>query len=182
MDHLLQLGHWNIAYIDYGQELRQTIYDAYRKLLEETGHFEKRFVHLGEFGSLLITGTEFVVKAKGEITACFTPYDYFAIYFLENLVSYYNYKIPEDLAIVGFDDIYESSKPTVSLTTVRQPKEEIVRKALELLLDSSPDDSSVLIEIKPELVIRKSTDSHYLKDKKKEEVEIIGNLERRWAI
>ncbi len=45
-----------------------------------------------------------------------------------------NKKIPQDLKIVGYDDINVANLVVPSLTTVRQPIKEIARKAIELLL------------------------------------------------
>ncbi|HOL66665.1 MAG TPA: substrate-binding domain-containing protein, partial [bacterium] len=108
--------------------------------------------------------------------------DCFAIFFLENLVRRYSYKVPEDLAICGFDDISEAGKPDISLTTVRQPREKIISEALNLLLDErkSPD-SSVTVEVKPTLMIRRSTDSSFVADQEVVK-ETVRKIERRWTI
>lgn len=178
MEHLMSLGHRNIAFIDVKDEIRKKAYETYSAIMKKAGCFNEKFVYFGKFGTCLVEGTNFLLSMKKEITACFVPYDIFAIYFLETLSKKHGYKIPEDLAIAGFDDISESSNPNISLTTVRQPKEEIVKKSLELLFDSTDDSSSVSIQIKPELVIRKSTDKKY----SEEELSVVEKLERRWSI
>ena len=184
MEHLFSLGHKDIAYLDDGKELRKRMYGCYRKYLEEKGWFNREFVYLGTpEGAGLSQGIEFLLSKKGIITACITPYDWFAIFFLENLVRRHRYKIPEDLALCGFDDIAEAGKPDISLTTVRQPREKIIGEAIELLLNerSHTEDSSVIVEVKPELVVRRSTDGKFVPDKETVS-QAIKNIERRWTI
>jgi LacI family transcriptional regulator len=69
--------------------------------------------------------------------------------------------VPEDLAVVGFDDIPLASFPEISLTTIAQPKYEMGRYAVEILLkrmgiegmDSFPRQRLIL---EPNLIRRKS--------------------------
>jgi LacI family transcriptional regulator len=69
-------------------------------------------------------------------------------------------RVPDDVAIVGYDDIAFAAAATVPLTTVAQPRHLIGRTAVELLLAATrgtllPDRRHVLFE--PELVVRAST-------------------------
>lgn len=63
--------------------------------------------------------------------------------------------VPEDVSIIGFDDVPSAAWPAYGLTTVRQPTEAMVGKALSLLLD--PEDSPpVALRIPGELIVRSS--------------------------
>lgn len=68
-------------------------------------------------------------------------------------------RVPEDLSIVGFDDIAIASWSRVSLTTIAQPMDDIARLAVELALDvasgSRPATDNIVLE--PILVIRSTT-------------------------
>ena len=66
---------------------------------------------------------------------------------------------PDDLAIVGYDDIDFAAAAAVPLTSVRQPRAELGRTAAELLLDEvdNPDHAHQQVIFKPELVARRST-------------------------
>jgi LacI family transcriptional regulator len=66
-------------------------------------------------------------------------------------------RIPEDVAIVGFDDIERGEHAAVPLTTIRQPTDAIGRRAVELLakLTGGKDCPSRII-LKPELIVRES--------------------------
>ena len=67
-------------------------------------------------------------------------------------------RVPDDLAIVGYDDI-EFAAAAVPLTSVRQPRRQLGRRATELLLDeaTNPDHHHQQVLFTPELVARDST-------------------------
>jgi LacI family transcriptional regulator len=68
-------------------------------------------------------------------------------------------KIPDDIAIIGYDDIYISNLTSPSLTTVRQPIMQMGMRSFELLmelLDGKTNTDGKIISFEPELVIRDS--------------------------
>jgi LacI family transcriptional regulator len=67
-------------------------------------------------------------------------------------------RVPDDLAIVGFDDIPIASLVTPALTTCRIPRHALGATAMELLLDRIRGDEAVVREtvLEPELVVRAS--------------------------
>nr|BFE76922.1 hypothetical protein GCM10020092_102230 [Actinoplanes digitatis] len=67
--------------------------------------------------------------------------------------------MPEELAIVGFDDIEFAAAAAVPLTSVRQPRQELGRAAAQLVLDEAgnPDHEHQQLTFVPELVARAST-------------------------
>lgn len=71
-------------------------------------------------------------------------------------------RIPQDISISGFDDIIESSFTFPALTTVRQPKFDMGRQGMELLLrliaSGSVDEVEKVPPLDVELVVRESTD------------------------
>ncbi len=68
-------------------------------------------------------------------------------------------KIPDDISIVGFDDIPQAAQVHPPLTTIRQPLEEMGRRAVQMLLQiiENPKQSAAKIELPTELVVREST-------------------------
>ncbi|MCK4824411.1 substrate-binding domain-containing protein, partial [bacterium] len=69
-------------------------------------------------------------------------------------------KVPQDITVVGFDDIMWSSLVKPSLTTIAQPKRELGEIAAELLLEkiSSKDTRKVEeIVLEPKLIVRESS-------------------------
>jgi len=68
-------------------------------------------------------------------------------------------RVPEDISVVGFDDVSIASFSIPPLTTVRQPLVKMGRMAAETLVDRIEKRSSFLqdIRVEPELVLRRST-------------------------
>ncbi len=68
-------------------------------------------------------------------------------------------RVPDDVSLVGFDDIPESGYLSPPLTTVRQPFDTVGRRSLQTLLSEIETGQAVLdrVVISPELVIREST-------------------------
>lgn len=67
-------------------------------------------------------------------------------------------RVPDDLAVVGFDDIPTASWQSYLLTTIRQPVERMVQEALRLIDDPSikPSDDGITRMLSGTLVVRKS--------------------------
>jgi len=69
-------------------------------------------------------------------------------------------RVPEDISVIGFDDILSAAYQKPSLTTVRQPLREMGKKGAQMLLDmiAKPETESLAeIVIQPELIVREST-------------------------
>lgn len=67
-------------------------------------------------------------------------------------------RVPEDVSVVGFDDISMAADMPTPLTTIRQPMEELGTEAVDLLFKSSNPNSSVVhLKFYPRLIVRRST-------------------------
>jgi DNA-binding LacI/PurR family transcriptional regulator len=70
-------------------------------------------------------------------------------------------RVPQDVSVVGFDDIKEAAFQTPSLTTVRQPLQKMGELAVELLLQrlaaTADGKTPAHVAAEPELVVREST-------------------------
>ncbi|WP_194207706.1 ribose operon transcriptional repressor RbsR [Superficieibacter sp. 1612_C1] len=68
-------------------------------------------------------------------------------------------RIPEDMGIVGYDDIELARYMTPPLTTVHQPKDELGELAIDVLIHrmAQPDQQQQRVQLTPELVVRGST-------------------------
>jgi LacI family transcriptional regulator len=91
-------------------------------------------------------------------TAVFCANDLLALGVLQSLFAA-GVSVPEEMAIVGYDDIEFAAAAAVPLTSVRQPAAAIGRLALELLAEESENDRHEhrQIVMQPELVVRRST-------------------------
>ncbi len=96
---------------------------------------------------------------RGDATAVFVANDQMAIGVLHALVLN-GVRIPEDVSVVGFDDIPEAGYLNPALTTVRQDFKAVGIRAIELVI-ATLDGSSVSVPLlSPELIIRDSTATH----------------------
>jgi LacI family transcriptional regulator len=70
-------------------------------------------------------------------------------------------RVPDDISIVGFDDIPQAASVRPELTTVRQPLEQMGRVATQMLLDllKNAEKEISRIELPTELIVRGSTSS-----------------------
>ena len=69
-----------------------------------------------------------------------------------------NLRIPEDLSVVGFDDIPPTGRINYELTTVRQPFNRLVDSTVDVLIDAinTPGASVIEKKVSPSLTWRKS--------------------------
>jgi LacI family transcriptional regulator len=91
-------------------------------------------------------------------TAVFCANDLLALGVLQEMTSR-SVRVPDDLAIVGYDDIEFAGAAAVPLSSVRQPREQLGRAAAELLIEESsgqPHKHRHLV-FDPELVVRRSS-------------------------
>lgn len=73
-------------------------------------------------------------------------------------------RLPDDLAIVGFDDLEWAAATALPLTTIRQPREQLGRDAVRMILsevEEGPDHDHQHVVFAPELVIRESSSPRF---------------------
>jgi DNA-binding LacI/PurR family transcriptional regulator len=169
LQHLTNLGHQEVAFIK-GQEFSsdtEVRWEAVREAAQKFGIGVKE--HLvgqleGESSSPLL-GYQVTQKllASGEpFTALFSFNDISAIGAIQALREA-GRRVPEDVSVVGFDDIQSAAFQNPALTTVRQPLREMGMIAAEILLRritapaTTPHPKEIMVE--PELIVRASTAS-----------------------
>lgn len=89
--------------------------------------------------------------------AVFAANDLLAMGVLQALVMAGSLSVPEDMALIGYDDIAFASVAVVPITSVRQPAAEIGAKAVDLLLQDTRSGTGEQIVFQPRLVVRAST-------------------------
>lgn len=102
-----------------------------------------------------------VMSSKDPPDAIFATNDYTAFGVLDE-AKRMGIRVPEDLWVVGYDDIYMSDWSPFDLTTVRQPTAKMAQVAVRLLLAriGSRDWPTESVRLEVELVIRGSTAFH----------------------
>jgi LacI family transcriptional regulator len=135
--HLIAQGHRRIAHLlgDLRYATAQARLDGYRRALAEAGiEGDHRLVRETEWSmSRAVEVTVSLLESADPPTAIFAASDDLAIGALE-AVRAIGRSVPDDVAIVGFDDIPLAQDMTPPLTTVRIPLVEIGRRAAELLM------------------------------------------------
>lgn len=92
--------------------------------------------------------------------AVFAANDLLAMGLLQALTMMGDLRVPEDIAIIGYDDIDFAASSVVPLSSIRQPSHLIGRTALDLLLKGIDDPQGTYerqVRFRPELVVRAST-------------------------
>lgn len=163
-EHLLETGKRKIAYVGGPITLKQ-ISDRWQGAAKAVLKVPDATLRMIETTALTVTegkriGQEIAkLPVEKRPDAVFAANDLIALGMLQSLVLAKDIRIPEDIAIIGYDDISYAEFAIVPLTTVRQPAEKIGAASVELLLNAieRPRDKTRQITLKPELVVRAST-------------------------
>lgn len=172
VEHLLNLGHKRIGFITGPQDAldAEERLIGYRQALEQTQlPFESALVFSGDFTpSSGERAVEQIMQFEPAMrpTAIFAANDQMAMGAIKALGER-GIRIPQDMAVIGFDDIEPASYFRPALTTVRQPIEEAARTAASMLVErinqsdsdretsSLPEQGRVAV-LDTELIVRES--------------------------
>jgi DNA-binding LacI/PurR family transcriptional regulator len=159
LDHLAELGHEQIAHVDGGRGAggpqRSAAYVRGMRARRLGRHAR---VISGDFTEEAGTEAAQRLLAEPELpTAIFASNDLVATGLLGGF-DRAGIAVPAELSIVGYDNVSIAHLAHVSLTTVDQPRTEMGRLALELLLDRIENRRpSVVRLIEPTLIVRSTT-------------------------
>ena len=160
--YLYGLGHRDIVY--FGRREGSTTHrlraEGYTEACTELG-LNPRIISFEASASSIEQGRRMakdLLSGKPDFTAVFASTDTIAIGFLQTAREL-NISVPEDISLIGFDNIRLTSLPQIDLTTVEQPKEEMAVRAVSMLMDrienaDTSEDSHELIA--PRLIERGS--------------------------
>ncbi|MGP4076893.1 LacI family DNA-binding transcriptional regulator [Halobacillus sp. K22] len=159
--HLLNLGHKRIAHISgpLYSLISKYRFKGYREAMKENGiEFDTNLIREGEF--TFESGYEQTLKLldqKFPPTAVFAASDEMAMGVI-NAAKHRGIKVPEELAVVGFDNIKFSAIFDPPLTTIAQPKFGMGKRAMEMLIKRFNGESLDQMEhtLPDELIIRES--------------------------
>ncbi len=174
VEHLLTLGHRQIGYLGLGNRQRSNRLRlaGYRDALQGAGIAPDpawtRIVPEAEMRTLSDTGAgeaylTTLLDAGATAALCYN--DRVAIGALI-ACRRASFAVPEAVSLVGFDDIEAAQWVTPPLTTVRQPKREMGRLAMGMMLDLLADQEVTDHVLAPTLVRRESTARRGLLDRK----------------
>jgi LacI family transcriptional regulator, galactose operon repressor len=163
-EYLIQIGHNRIGFISGTMDLGCAVdrLDGYRSAL--------RTYHIPEAPELIYegnffqpdgySGASYLLELPDPPTAIFASNDVMAMGVMD-AVRNRGLRIPEDVSIIGFDDIPQASLIHPAMTTINQPLEKMGRVATQMLLDllQHPEKVAGRIELPTQLVVRDSCSS-----------------------
>ncbi|MEF9917442.1 MAG: LacI family DNA-binding transcriptional regulator [Lachnospiraceae bacterium] len=159
-EFLHEKGHKNIGYIQFKRETSEEMekkigfysklrqYDIFQLKEEKSGYnYEEGY----EAGRRMLCG-------EHAPSAIFCTSDLIAMGVMDVAKKEFNLRIPEDLAIIGYDDIEMSAWKAYELSTVHQPIEKMIAKTIEILegILKRENNETIVEMIKPVLVKRSS--------------------------
>ena len=165
LNHLKGLGHERIAFMK-GSPMSsdsENRWDAICQVAEQVGiRIDRELtVQIDSDDATPMLGYPFtkqLLERKKPFTALFAYNDISAIGAIRALHEH-GLRVPEDVSVLGFDDIPSAAFHSPSLTTVRQPLNRMGEVAAQTLLDriEGQNEYPSEIAIEPELVVRQST-------------------------
>jgi LacI family transcriptional regulator len=168
VDHLVAEGHRHIAFVG-GPNSIQQVRDRHLgaqfaiSQLGESGHLTTITTQRLDAESGVRSAEELVaIPARERPTAVLAANDLLAIGLLQGFVTS-GVRVPEQMSLIGYDDIAFAAAAAVPLSSVRQPRYALGVRAAELLfaeieaLDNDAAHEHRQIQVVPDLVVRRST-------------------------
>lgn len=169
--HLTDQGHRRIAFVGGPGSLHQVRDRLLGAKLASAGYGDQLRLRtvlttvLDAQAGRKAAATLVALPPRERPTAVFAANDLLAIGLLQGLVAA-GLRVPEDVALVGYDDVDLAAAAAIPLSSVRQPRAELGRRATELLLAEVAAAAAGAahehrqIRFVPELVVRASSTSH----------------------
>ena len=160
--HLIDLGHKRIAIVTGWMDMisSRDRLEGYKSALANYNiPLDDNLIFEGDFNQTKgYEGAQYLLDLPSPPTAIFASNDVAAIGVMNGATSR-GLSVPDDLSVIGFDDVPIAKVLTPKLTTIRQPLQEMGSVATQLLLDlidkTKNTPESVILPI--ELIIREST-------------------------
>jgi len=160
-NHLVELGHRRIAYLGdkFGYQSDAERYAGYREALDAAG------IPLDPDLKVYGDGKpEAAMRAMDALLALTHPptavccYNDMSALGAMRSIHMHGLRVPEDISVAGFDDLFIASYTQPPLTTVRQPMRRMGQMAMESLFKlMSGEEQEVKIKVEAELIVREST-------------------------
>jgi len=160
-EHLLASGRRRIAFIGGPRGLTQIKHRlrASQEAVDGVHGARLRFVETAAMDADAgRQGAEELLAGRDRTDAIFAANDLVALGVLQAL-TLAGVRVPDDVAIIGYDDIDFAASAAIPLSSVRQPRAEMGGVATDLLLAAIDDPGAQIrdIVLEPELVVRRST-------------------------
>ncbi|MGQ9622690.1 MAG: LacI family DNA-binding transcriptional regulator [Candidatus Caldatribacteriaceae bacterium] len=162
--YLLSLGHTRIAYLGGRWNTSSNLdrFEGYKKALQEVGiEIKEEYIRCGEFSMEggYREGLRIIDSGERRPTAVFCANDAMAIGLLEACREG-KIRVPEELSVIGFDDIPLSALGCIQLTTVSQSIADLGALSGKMIIDKITDaekrNTKQQVVFPPKLVVRKT--------------------------
>jgi LacI family transcriptional regulator len=160
--HLIECGHQNIVYLanKYSVTSSHERLLGFKKALEEHGLPFKQEYIIDQCESTMESGYKIMKAMLGkrkDFTAILAFNDLIAVGAM-SAIQEKGYRIPEDIAVIGYDDIEYAKYTTPPLTTIRQDADRIGRLAMDVLINkiNNPEAAQQQIYLPPQFIQRSS--------------------------
>lgn len=164
--HLLELGHRKVFHLSGPRDWLETHgrIEGWRAALEEAGLPAPKLM-TGDWSARAGYTAGLELAGRDDVTAVFAGNDQMALGMMRAFHER-GIRVPDDVSIVGFDDIPEAEFLSPPLTTIRQDFDEVGRRCIAALLRlieadlrEGPDRPSPDPRVAPTLILRRSTAS-----------------------
>lgn len=160
IDYLYKSNKRKIVFVSGDPELgvSKQRYEGYKEAMEKYGLFNEELIFEGDFsldGGKKVTND--IIQQVKDFDAIFFSNDLMAIGGMKVLVKN-GFRIPEDVGVIGFDNIQIAEMMEPGLTTIGQPIYDMGKEACELLIGfiHGEDNNEKIIRFRPKLIIRDS--------------------------
>ena len=157
--HLWELGHRSVVVIADLPAHTPRVEGLRRAFAPEGLDDRKVFACASDDAFGGFAAARAALDADPGLTAIFATHDILAVGAIEAVVQS-GQRVPEDVSVVGFDDIAQIGRISPALTTITIPKREMAQQAVDLLLravDSGRPPTNVISLLRPALTVRDSS-------------------------
>lgn len=162
-NHFIEMGHTRIGYVQSTVRIKNfnARKEGFLNALKEKNLTVGKNDYFDIHPSIPAAQEQFINKVSNRIddlpTALFCESDFIAISLIKSLTEL-GIKVPEDISIIGFDDIPEAKIISPELTTIHVPLERIAALAVNRIIElmNNPSSKPIKISVDTMLVERKS--------------------------